>query len=75
MLSAHGTDSKSDYGSASSKKEPAQKDIVGTAVAAGNFATLLSAVKAAGLDDTLAGKGPFTILAPNDAAFGKLPKE
>jgi uncharacterized surface protein with fasciclin (FAS1) repeats len=72
---AYGTPSKGDYGSARSQPAPAQKDLVGTAVAAGNFATLLSAVKAAGLYDTLSGKGPFTVLAPSDAAFGKLPKE
>lgn len=48
---------------------------MGTALAAGNFATLLSAVQAAGLDETLSGKGPFTVLAPSDAAFAKLPKE
>jgi uncharacterized surface protein with fasciclin (FAS1) repeats len=48
-------------------------DIVDTAVAAGNFTTLVTAVKAAGLVDTLKGKGPFTVFAPNDAAFAKLP--
>ena len=47
-------------------------DIVDTAVAAGNFKTLVTAVKAAGLFDTLKGKGPFTVFAPNDAAFAKL---
>ncbi len=72
---AYGTPRKGDYGSARSNPAPAQKDLVGTADAAGNFATLLSAVKAAGLDDTLSGNGPFTVLAPSDAAFGKLPKE
>lgn len=50
-----------------------KKDIVDTAVAAGSFKTLVTAVKAAGLVDTLKGKGPFTVLAPNDAAFAKLP--
>jgi uncharacterized surface protein with fasciclin (FAS1) repeats len=49
-------------------------DIVDTAVAAGNFKTLVTAVKAAGLVDTLKGKGPFTVFAPTDDAFGKLPK-
>lgn len=48
-------------------------DIVDTAVAAGNFTTLVTAVKAAGLVDTLKGKGPFTVFAPNDAAFAQLP--
>lgn len=50
-----------------------QKDIVDTAVAAGSFNTLATALKAAGLIDTLKGKGPFTVFAPNDAAFAKLP--
>ena len=49
------------------------KDIVDTAVAAGAFKTLVAAVKAAGLVDTLKGKGPFTVFAPTDAAFKKLP--
>ena len=49
-------------------------DIVDTAVAAGSFNTLVTAVKAAGLVDTLKSKGPFTVFAPNDDAFAKLPK-
>jgi uncharacterized surface protein with fasciclin (FAS1) repeats len=49
-------------------------DIVDTAVAAGSFKTLVTAVKAAGLVDTLKSKGPFTVFAPNDDAFAKLPK-
>lgn len=53
----------------------ASKDIVDTAVAAGSFNTLVAAVKAAGLVDTLKGDGPFTVFAPTDAAFAKLPKE
>ena len=48
-------------------------DIVDTAVAAGTFKTLVAAVSAAGLVDTLKGPGPFTVFAPNDAAFAKLP--
>ena len=51
----------------------ASKDIVDTAVAAGDFKTLVAAVQAAGLVDTLKGKGPFTVFAPTDAAFAKLP--
>ena len=49
-------------------------DIVDTAVKAGQFNTLAAALKAAGLIDTLKGKGPFTVFAPTDAAFAKLPK-
>jgi uncharacterized surface protein with fasciclin (FAS1) repeats len=48
-------------------------DIVDTAVSAGSFNTLVTAVKAAGLVNTLKGKGPYTVFAPNDAAFAKLP--
>ena len=51
----------------------ADKDIVDTAVAAGNFKTLAAALQAAGLVDTLKGKGPFTVFAPTDEAFAKLP--
>jgi uncharacterized surface protein with fasciclin (FAS1) repeats len=51
-----------------------KKDIVDTAVGAGQFNTLVAAVKAAGLVDTLKGKGPFTVFAPTDAALAKLPK-
>jgi uncharacterized surface protein with fasciclin (FAS1) repeats len=50
------------------------KDIVDVAAGAGTFNTLVTAVKAAGLVDTLKGKGPFTVFAPTDAAFAKLPK-
>ncbi len=50
------------------------KDIVDTAVAAGQFKTLAAALTAAGLVDTLKGKGPFTVFAPTDAAFAKIPK-
>lgn len=49
------------------------KDIVDTAVAAGSFNTLATALKAAGLVETLKGKGPFTVFAPTDDAFRKLP--
>jgi uncharacterized surface protein with fasciclin (FAS1) repeats len=48
-------------------------DIVDTAVSAGKFQTLVTAVKAAGLVDTLKGDGPFTVFAPTDEAFAKLP--
>ena len=50
-----------------------KKDIVDTAVDAGSFKTLVAAVKAAGLVDTLKGEGPFTVFAPTDEAFAKLP--
>lgn len=49
-------------------------DIVETAIAAGSFNTLVAAVKAAGLVETLKGAGPFTVFAPTDEAFAKLPK-
>ncbi len=49
-------------------------DIVDTAVAAGKFNTLAAALKAAGLVDTLKGPGPFTVFAPTDEAFAKIPK-
>ncbi|MSO49234.1 MAG: fasciclin domain-containing protein [Acidobacteria bacterium] len=49
------------------------KDIVDTAVAAGSFKTLAAALQAAGLIETLKGTGPFTVFAPTDAAFAKLP--
>ena len=52
----------------------ADKDIVDTAVSAGSFKTLVAAVKAAGLVDVLKGDGPFTVFAPTDEAFAKLPE-
>ena len=51
----------------------ASKDIVDTAVAAGSFNTLAAALQAAGLVETLKGEGPYTVFAPTDAAFAKLP--
>jgi len=50
------------------------KDIVDTAVSAGSFKTLTTALEAAGLVETLKGKGPFTVFAPTDEAFAKLPE-
>jgi uncharacterized surface protein with fasciclin (FAS1) repeats len=56
------------YGDAANKK-----DIVDTAQSAGSFNTLVTAINAAGLTDTLKGQGPFTVFAPTDEAFSKLP--
>ncbi len=58
---------------ASDSKAKAPADIVDTAVAAGSFNTLAAALKAAGLVETLKGTGPFTVFAPTDEAFAKLP--
>jgi len=57
----------------SSNLHAAEKNIVDTAVAAGQFKTLTAALDAAGLVDTLEGPGPFTVFAPTDDAFAKLP--
>lgn len=59
--------------SQANKPESAGKDIVDTAVAAGSFKTLVTAVQTAGLVDTLKSPGPFTVFAPTDEAFAKLP--
>ena len=58
---------------AASATSAASKDVVDTAVAAGKFKTLAAALQAAGLVDTLKGAGPFTVFAPTDEAFAKLP--
>jgi uncharacterized surface protein with fasciclin (FAS1) repeats len=55
-------------------KKMAKVDIVDTAVSAGSFTTLIAAVQAAGLEDTLRSEGPFTVFAPTDDAFAKLPE-
>lgn len=52
-----------------------KKNIVETAVGAGNFDTLVSLVQSAGLAETLSGKGPYTVFAPTDKAFAKVPAE
>ena len=65
--------SKVQYHSVAFAAAEAPKDIVDTAVAAGSFKTLVAAVQAAGLVETLKGKGPFTVFAPTDEAFAKLP--
>ena len=54
---------------------PGGKNIVDTAIAAGNFKTLVTALQTTGLVNTLKGKGPFTVFAPTDAAFAKIPKD
>jgi uncharacterized surface protein with fasciclin (FAS1) repeats len=58
---------------AANARSMGKKDIVDTAVAAGDFKTLAAALQAAGLVDTLKGPGPFTVFAPTDEAFAKLP--
>jgi uncharacterized surface protein with fasciclin (FAS1) repeats len=60
-------------GTQTADPEPATADIVDTAIAAGSFKTLVTAIEAAGLVDTLKGPGPFTVFAPTDEAFAKLP--
>ena len=55
------------------RKDAPTQDIVEAAMAAGQFKTLVAAVQAAGLAETLKGSGPFTVFAPSDAAFAKLP--
>ncbi len=75
LMSALATagDKKAHTGAALTKNA-GQQDIVATAISAGSFNTLVTAVQAAGLVETLQGPGPFTVFAPNDAAFAKLPK-
>lgn len=63
------------FNSAALRAEEAAKDIVDTAVAAGDFGTLVTAVKAAGLVETLKSEGPFTVFAPTDKAFAAIPKD
>ena len=65
-----------DYGAThgTAAESAATPDIVDTAIAAGSFNTLVTAVQAAGLVETLKGAGPFTVFAPTDAAFAKIPK-
>ena len=59
---------------AQAEPSSSSKDIVAVASSAGNFTTLVAAIKAAGLVETLQGSGPFTVFAPTDEAFAKLPK-
>ena len=62
-------------GASLGEEKAAEKDIVETAVEAGQFKTLVTALKAAELGETLKGKGPFTVFAPTDEAFAKVPKD
>jgi uncharacterized surface protein with fasciclin (FAS1) repeats len=62
------------FGSIQLKASMGEKNIVETAVAAGSFKTLVTAVKTADLVETLSGPGPFTVFAPTDDAFAKLPE-
>ena len=73
-LSAAVTTAGSAQMSHATKTAPPAGDIVDVAVAAGSFNTLATALKAAGLVETLKGKGPFTVFAPTDEAFAKIPK-
>jgi uncharacterized surface protein with fasciclin (FAS1) repeats len=70
---ACGSSSKTTETTESTTAVTAPVDIVDTAIAAGNFTTLVKAVQAAGLVETLKGPGPFTVFAPTDEAFAKLP--
>jgi uncharacterized surface protein with fasciclin (FAS1) repeats len=76
VLAACGSSSDDSTAAMSPSPSPsiAANDIVDTAVGAGDFTTLVSAVTAAGLVDTLKGEGPYTVFAPTDAAFAAVPK-
>jgi uncharacterized surface protein with fasciclin (FAS1) repeats len=74
VIAACGSDADEEA-SPSPSPTMAQKDIVDTAVEAGSFTTLVSAVQAAGLEETLRGEGPYTVFAPTDEAFAAVPAE
>ena len=74
VLAACGSSSDEATPAASASPTMAPKDIVDTAVGAGDFTTLVTAVKAASLVETLKGAGPYTVFAPTDAAFDAVPK-
>jgi transforming growth factor-beta-induced protein len=74
LTSACATTGMVDSGTPSDVDQDELLDIVGTADAAGSFTTLMAALEAAGLVDTLRGEGPFTVFAPTDAAFAALPE-
>ena len=67
-------DCGADHTKAKSAKAEMKKDIIETAISADDFGTLVTAVKTAGLVEALKGDGPFTVFAPTDEAFAKLPK-
>jgi uncharacterized surface protein with fasciclin (FAS1) repeats len=71
--STNSTSAKATMASAQTETTNMNKSIVETAIGAGQFQTLVAAVKAAGLVETLSGNGPFTVFAPTDDAFAKLP--
>jgi len=73
LLSNSSSNTNTSETSPSASPSVASKNIVETAVAAGDFGTLVTAVKTAGLVETLSGPGPYTVFAPTDAAFAKLP--
>ncbi len=72
LAGCHATEAPS-HNAASGAPHGGRSDIVDTAIGAGSFNTLVAAVQAAGLVETLKGPGPFTVFAPTDAAFAKLP--
>ena len=74
-LQADDTGGSCGYGEKAKPATTASADIVDTAVSAGSFKTLVKAVQAAGLVDTLKGDGPFTVFAPSDEAFAKIPAD
>jgi uncharacterized surface protein with fasciclin (FAS1) repeats len=75
VIAACGTSDEAASPSPTPSPTMAQKDIVDTAVEAGSFTTLVTAVQAAGLEETLRGEGPYTVFAPTDEAFAAVPKE
>jgi uncharacterized surface protein with fasciclin (FAS1) repeats len=74
-ISTAGTGHGTPYGASYGEKPASRADIVDTAISAGQFNTLAKALTAAGLVDTLRGTGPFTVFAPTDAAFAKIPAD
>jgi uncharacterized surface protein with fasciclin (FAS1) repeats len=74
LATALGTSALAGASASSAAPAAPQKNIVQTAIAAGKFKTLVALVKQAGLAGTLSGKGPYTVFAPTDAAFAKVPK-